>query len=688
MKKISLAFLWHFHQPYYKSPISDEYIFPWVRLHAQKAYYDMGRILEEFPQIKMNFNFVPSLLLQLIEYEKSSPQDTFFRLTNKLPEELTAEEKILILENFFSANFENMINSYPEYLRLWEKRKYLQKNAQEHLHKFTSQEIFDLQVWFNLTWFGYFAQKDIPEIKDLMNKGKKFTPADKQKVIDIQREIIRRIIPLYKKLTQRGQVEITLSPFYHPILPLIYDTEIAKRSIPDISLPFQFSHPEDAKEQIKKAVDFYREVWGREPRGMWPSEGSVCEEIIPLLTDIKIYWFATDEDILYLSSSSDKSIYQPYVVGENIHSVFRDKNLSNKISFTYYLLTAEEATADFVGKLSDIARHTLEEKPLVVIALDGENPWENYAESGYKFISLLLQRLDSAPHIRTVKISEFIEENNPRACVQKIYSGSWINHNFGIWIGHEEDKRGWELLKKTRDFLVEYLDKNSVEEEIKKSLWEKIYIAEGSDWFWWWGDEFSSVQKDNFDILFRENLSYIYQKLKQEIPDFLLKDESISSHNTLPHSLISPIIDGRVSDFYEWGGAGRYQNKANLSNPSYVIKKIFYGFDRDNLYFRIDIAEEMFSKKDVKIKLFIQGREKFVLQFSPDKKSHLLQKVSWGEVVELCLPTEKIGVKLNDVIKFYTVLYLPDDLPCFCPYLGKICFKFLGEKVEEENWMV
>lgn len=648
----------------------------------------MGRILEEFPQIKMNFNFVPSLLLQLLEYGLSSPLDTFLRLTNKSPDDLSPPEKILILENFFSSNFENMINPYPEYLRLWEKRKCLQKNLKESLHKFTSQEIFDLQVWFNLTWFGYYAQKDLPEIKELINKGKKFTPEDKQKVIDIQFEIMRKIIPLYQKLQDREQIEITLSPFYHPILPLIYDTEIAKRSIPDISLPFQFSHPEDAKEQIKKAVEFYCEVWGREPRGMWPSEGSVCEEIIPLLSENKIYWFATDEDILYLSISSDKSIYQPYILGENIYAVFRDKNLSNKISFTYYQMSAEEAVADFVGKLQEVARHTPEEKPLVVIALDGENPWENYEESGYKFLSSLYQKLDSTPYIRTVKISEFIAENKPRAVVQKIYSGSWINHNFGIWIGQEEDKRGWEMLKRTRDFLVEYLDKNEIEEKIKKDVWEKIYIAEGSDWFWWWGDDFSSLQKDNFDILFRENLSYIYLRLNLEIPDFLLKDESVSPHNTLPHSLISPIIDGRVSDFYEWGGAGRYQNKANLNLPSYVIKKIFYGFDRNNLYFRIDMDQKMFSKKDVKIKLFIQSKEKFIIEFSHDEQHPHFPKISWGEIVELCLPAEKIGVNKDDLIKFYVVLYLPDEKQHICPYLGKICFKFSASRIEEENWMV
>jgi alpha-amylase/alpha-mannosidase (GH57 family) len=281
---ISVALLWHMHQPFYKDLVTGEYILPWVRLHAVKDYWDMAAVLDRFPEVKMNFNLVPSLLTQIDDYVNNKVTDTFLDVTLKEPGDLTLDDRIFLLQNFFMANWDNMIKPYERYHDLLLKRgRFVAPSELAAVAKrFSQQELLDLQVWFNLTWFGFISKNEDQVVKELIAKERYFTRDDKLAVIAKQWEIMGKVIPKYRELEERGQIEISTTPFYHPILPLLCDSAVAREAMPYVKLPEAlFRHPEDAQQQIEMAVKFHTEHFGRPPRGMWPSEGSVSEQMIP-----------------------------------------------------------------------------------------------------------------------------------------------------------------------------------------------------------------------------------------------------------------------------------------------------------------------------------------------------------------------------------------------------------------------
>ncbi|MFQ3675890.1 MAG: glycoside hydrolase family 57, partial [Endomicrobiia bacterium] len=346
MKKLYIAILYHQHQPYYKDPVKNYYHFPWVRFHAIKDYYDMAAMVEKFENLKININLVPSLILQLEDYAFNNAVDKDLELTLKSVDELTDEDKIYILENFFRCNWETMLYPYPRYKELLEKRgKNVSKEELLRKIKFYSkQDFLDLQVWANLAWFDPMWRNVDKKLAELYDKQKGFSQEEKEFIIKKQREICGKVIEIHKKLQDEGKIEVTTTPFYHPILPLLCDTSKAKISNPQITLPkIHFSHTEDAKWQIEKAIECYKNRFGKNPTGMWPAEGSVSEDIIPLLSDAGIQWIATDEEILKNSLKLDselrnklinkKYIYNNYSVqhssGKELGIIFRDREISD-----------------------------------------------------------------------------------------------------------------------------------------------------------------------------------------------------------------------------------------------------------------------------------------------------------------------------------------------------------------------
>ncbi len=601
---LHVAFFWHMHQPYYRNPLTGEYTLPWVRLHAFKGYYDMISLLEDYPAIRQTFNLVPSLLRQLNDYCRGEARDVFLEYTRKPAEELSPEEQKFILANFFMCNWETMVKPYPAYWALLKKRglKVPEYRLDELARHFTDQEFRDLQVWFNLTWAGYRARKEKVVLRELLRKGKGFTEEDKDSLLFIQKEIIQNLIPLYRSMRSRGQVEITTSPFYHPILPLLIDWNFASRAMPKVALPGSFTHPEDAEAQIQNAVSFQEEIFRSRPAGMWPSEGSVCPELIPLVQRAGIRWMASDEGILFKSLPREPirtDLYRPYHArfqGAEVAMVFRDRNLSDLIGFTYPKNLAQTAVNDLLTHLRNI-HNSLPSNGggLVLIALDGENAWEYYPDGGYGFLSGLYERLSREPFLSTVKIGEYLEAYPPRAALDSLHSGSWIDQNFRIWIGSPEDNLAWNSLKRTRRFLQRATSGDSTVSPEKKELaWEEIYIAEGSDWFWWFGDDFHSDNDEEFDRLFRMHLSNVHLLLGSEVPDYL-KTPIAMSHEVRPTmeplGFISPTLDGQVTHFYEWREAGYFSAKTSggsMYRGEGFISAFYYGFDLEHLYFRID----------------------------------------------------------------------------------------------------
>ncbi|MBN2452949.1 MAG: glycoside hydrolase [Candidatus Omnitrophica bacterium] len=544
-KRLGVAFLWHMHQPYYKDPISGKYMMPWVRLHGIKDYYPMAALVDNFDGIRAVFNMVPSLVEQINDYVQNDASDTYLDLTLKRASLLTYEDRVEMLNSFFKVNFKQFIEPNPRYSELLIKKgvKPLSGTALKKTVKaFSNQDFLDLQVLFNLAWFHSISIDDDMELNDLIRKGSGYNEQDKEYIVLKQKEIMRQILPLYRKLQDEGRIEITTTPFYHPIMPLVCDTSVARVSLPYSTLPKKYSHPEDTEWQVEAAIKYHTEQFGVPPRGMWPSEGSVSDQTLDILIKKGINWVATDEDILFRSLSlydrkykntsefDRRIIYRPYnyMIGQRrISMIFRDKNLSDIISFNYNSWNQDEAAWDLIGHCNKIGAQMRRDtdRGLLAIVMDGENAWEYFDDNGRLFFETLYANLDKQEDVGSTTISDFLELESPKRAIHRIFPGSWINHNFDIWIGQEQDNLSWEYLDRVRRDLVKFTRKAEKDSSIDGAriveAWRELYIAEGSDWNWWYGGKAHTGGDNPFDKLYRTHLKNIYKLLKQPIPDFL-----------------------------------------------------------------------------------------------------------------------------------------------------------------------
>lgn len=654
MKTARVCFLWHMHQPYYTDPVAGFASMPWVRLHATKAYYDMAWLLERFPGITATFNFTPSLLIQLRELSAGKVGDLFLHYAQRPAADLTPSERAFIVRHFFAANWSTMVRPYPRYHELLVKRGLdVKRQPLDRLAaQFTTQELRDLQVWHNLAWFGFGMTARHPVLNELRAKDRGFTEEDKQTVLALQRQAIGEIIPLYRRLAESGRIELTTSPFYHPILPLLIDTEFARRSRPDAHLPSRFQAPEDAEAQIRNAVALHRELFGKPPVGLWPSEGSVCPEMLSMLHRAGLTWTATDEGVLARSLKQQwdrpAALYQPYVAGppgEEVRLVFRDRDLSDAVGFVYSKLTPESAVEDVMRRLRDIASRAPEDRVLVPIILDGENPWEHYHDGGERFLSGLYTELGGlcppgANHkpLATSTIREALTAWPQPRRLEHLHTGSWINQDFKIWIGHPEDNRAWELLKLARARLVEVA--GTLPPEQARGAWEELYAAEGSDWCWWYGDDFETDYRPEFDRLFRMHLRNVYIRAGLPVPD-ALNEPITGARETppfrLPVTLLAPTLDGLVTDFFEWYGAGTIDPAPPLGamwKAQKYFAAISFGFSVDALFLRLDPGDDLGagdSPVDVECQISTgSGAYKLAFSFAPPPETFTLYEALNG----------------------------------------------------------
>ncbi len=653
MNTSRVCFLWHMHQPYYTDPVAGFASMPWVRLHATKAYYDMAWMLERFPSIRATFNFTPSLLMQLQELSSGSVGDLFLHHAQRPAAELAPSERAFIVRHFFAANWGTMVRPFPRYHELLVKRglDVTRQPLDRLAAHFSTQELLDLQVWHNLTWFGYGTVAQHPRLAALREKGRGFTEEEKQDVLALQRQAVGEIIPMYRRLAESGQVELTTSPFYHPILPLLIDTDIARRARPDMHLPSRFQAPADAETQVRNAVALHREVFGTAPNGLWPSEGSVCPELIPMLHQAGLKWTATDEGVLARSLeywNRQASLYQPYQTGapgQDVSIVFRDRELSDAFGFVYSKLTPESAVEDVMHRLRGIASQQAGGQAMIPIILDGENPWEHYHDGGERFLSGLYARLagasassDGTGRLSTDTITRALEAYPHPRRLDRLHSGSWINQDFKIWIGHAEDNRAWDLLKLTRDRLAGVAATLSPEQA--RGAWEELYAAEGSDWCWWFGDDFETDYKAEFDRLFRMHLRNVHTRAGLPVPD-VLNEPLIGMRETkpfrLPVTLLTPTLDGRVSDFFDWHGAGTIDPEPPLGamwTSQKFFTGIYFGFSVDALFLRLDPGEAFAGDcPGLSVELHVataQGSYKLAFPFTPPPETFTLYGTTNG----------------------------------------------------------
>lgn len=568
-----LAIVWHQHQPrYYKDLKTGESFAPWVRLHGIKDYYDMAAILYRYPKIKFTVNLTPVLLMQLqdaiILYDEGKSPDVDFRMTLKKAEELTYEDKKYLLTNFFSASWDNMIDIFPRYKELRTKRVWNPDgtiNFDESIKRYTVQDFRDLQVYFNLCWFDpdfRTGEVTLPtgekvSVKKFVQKERNFSEQDKKEILDIQMKILKAIIPVHKDLQNKGQIEVITTPYYHPILPLIYDTESAREAMPNAVLPDRFSWPEDADWHVKKAVEKYAEIFGSAPRGMWPAEGSVSHDIVPIVRRHGFLWMCSDGHVLSRSlkktSFSEDDLYRPYSVvngADTIYMVFRDTDLSDRIGFRYKSLTGVQGANDFIMRLYEIhSRFAGDPEPhLVTVILDGENAWEWYKNDAKEFFHSLYSQLSEADWVVTVKAGEFMKMFPPQRAITHLHAGSWINADFSTWIGENEENLAWNYLGDARKDFENFKKSGKYNDKTLERAFLELASAEGSDWFWFFGADQSAGDDRWTDIMFRRTLKNVYEILGQPSPEYL--DRSIleeASKIPQPGMAVMAKSDPRIS---------------------------------------------------------------------------------------------------------------------------------------------
>ena len=754
-KKLNIAFVWHMHQPLYKDPFSGEYTMPWVLLHGTKDYYDMAAILEEFPDIHQTFNLVPSLIEQLNDYAAGDALDTYRIHSTADPAELTREQKLFILTNFFNANWDNAIKPIERYRELLKKRG-PSGTAEEVggvLRYFNEQDYLDLQVLFNLVWIDPTHIRASDFLSALYAKGGGYNAEEKARLLDAQIDIIRMIMPKYAELAERGIIEVSTTPYYHPIMPLVNDTESALMAMPDAELPQRFSHPADVAVQLERGVDLYTDTFGSPPAGLWPSEGSVSMEILPMVSGAGFSWMASDEEILshtikrpirrdHEGRCCDAFLYKPYAIdaeGRGLSVVFRDHVLSDLIGFDYVSWDPEHAADDLVSRLLHI-RHITEdpENHLVSIILDGENAWEGYSNDGYDFLHALYSRLSGHDELKCVTVGEFLSSTDHREPLDWIYSGSWINHNFRIWIGHHEDNAAWDFISYARGALVAYeegLGSGSAEIEAVKEAWEAIYAAEGSDWFWWYGDDHSSSNDEHFDTLFRRYIKKVYTLIKAEPPialdiPIISADKGVRPEIT-PTAYVNPVMDGEITNYFEWLGAGAlkrgYQGAAmhREVEGGEMLDGIQYAFSSEELFFRFDYPEggappEEGQTLDAKgsgsmdsssewsatvsfihpeirrVCATIKGAESSAAVFNKDYEGEwvecsAIERIASADVVELAIPLSMIAVgseAAGGEIKFFITIDAGERGHERWPVKGSFIVDLPTENFELENWSV
>jgi alpha-amylase/alpha-mannosidase (GH57 family) len=611
MLAIRLVFLWHMHQPFYKDLVTGQYRLPWVRLHALKDYYGMVKLLDEFPDVHQTFNLVPSLIAQIQDYVSEAARDPFLEVASKPASDLSQAQKMFAVQYLFQANEERMIGRYPRYRELARDLRSARPDSSRH---FADRDITDLQVLSQIAWMDEFFREE-PEIRELIRKGRDYSLQDQALVIAKEKEFLARVLPAYKSALDRGGIEISTSPYYHPILPLICDTNVGAVSHPGLALPAtRFQHPEDALEQIRRGMDLHEQVFARRPRGMWPSEGSVSNETLSIASRLGLEWLASDEGVLgrtlgtsfarhdtgCLEAPAAESLYRVFRwerEGAAMSVLFRDHSLSDLIGFVYSGVPPKEAAQDFIRRIKDSAEPVLKKgkNAVVPIILDGENAWEFYPQSGREFLRRVYDSVRQDRAFEVLTVSEAIEREPKPQHLGSIFPGSWIMANFDVWIGAPEDNLAWDHLSAARDFYAQASVQAPPE---KKDLaYEELLIAEGSDWNWWYGPEHHSANDRDFDELYRTHLANVYQALGADPPHALA--EPIVTAPTQPRftpqsSHIHPVIDGKDIGYFDWVGAATHaadRQTSAMHGKVFLLDTGYAGIDDENLYCRVDFME-------------------------------------------------------------------------------------------------
>ena len=622
-----LNLVWHQHQPLYYKDADGVYTRPWVRVHATKDYYDMAAILRNYPGLRVTFNLTPVLIRQLQDFADNGAKDKYWVLAEKPTSELSDDDKQFILGRFFDANAK-VIDRFPRYRELADRRT--QGEA------YTEQDFRDLQVLFNLAWFDPDFLTGEP-LKSLVDKGRDFAESDKAVLFDKAVEVIRGILPLHKEMQDAGQIEVITTPYAHPILPLLYDTDLASIGNPQAQLPNPFAYVADVVTHLNRSVEVYESIFERPPRGLWPGEGAVAQPIVPLVSKAGYQWMASGEQVLanslgigaFTRDASDTvqqadALYRPYfveapaggpVTGEPVLMVFRDTVISDKLGFTYSGVPGKAAAVDLMNRLENIRARLGEEGAhgphLVSIILDGENAWEHYPNDGKEFFHSFYQMLSESKTIKTVTPSEYLALFPDQRTLDTLFPGAWFSPNYDTWIGEPEETTAWNYLGRVRRDLSRYdiaKIKQAPSPEALAQAVDFMLLAEGSDWFWWYGSDQNSGNDDYFDEGFRALLAGVYESLGEPAPNFVsvpIIPKGVVAADRPFAGIFTPAIDG-VAGADEWANAAYYPFAGGAQARSEDVAAGFYfGVDTNNLYLRVDARSDWTSIPDALVGVYV-----------------------------------------------------------------------------------
>ena len=742
------------HQPYYKDPETGSYILPWVRLHAIKDYAALPVIFRGHPGVRHTVNLVPSLLIQVRDYVENAAEDVFLSVSRKNALDLTKEENEFLLRNFFSAYAPTMILPQPRYAELFRG----QEAALRSLGRknggpggYGASEYTDLATLFNLTWYHPLFREEDPELSRLWRKGSRFTEREKHYVLDHQIEVMGRVIDEYRRLSLEDGGELSSSPMYHPILPLLIDNRSALDALPGAALPgLPFSWPADARIQLERGRGVFRDLFGSDPAGLWPSEGSISPAALDMASGLGFRWAATDEILLARALGKPMKrdpegipvdpdlFYRPYAAVTRSGSIpvfFRDHHLSDLIGFEYSRWDAHDAASNFIhnikkiyDRLSSGKSGRSETEYVIPVILDGENAWEYFHDSGVGFLNILLSKLEQLrPNIEFITFSDALDEIKEIPELPSIPTGSWIDGTFHIWIGHPEDHAAWEMLSRART-LIESKSRMYSEDGRKdppnlQKARDYLLVAEGSDWCWWYGDDHYSPHGPEFDLLFRNNIKAAYKAMGVTPPDSIdipiIKGERVVQEKNLipaPRSYIQPRIDGVVTSYFEWNSArkivpapafGAMHRAGHL-----ILSCFYYGFSVDELFFRFDldnvavknsqgiVLEILFQEKSVKFTSNldpINGR--FTYSFlkigeSGDNttsgvdstKNPVNVRAAFGNVLELAIPFELLDCGQDERLEFFVTIQIAESFGERWPIYGTYSAELPGSDFTERMW--
>jgi alpha-amylase/alpha-mannosidase (GH57 family) len=660
MNKIHLVVLWHMHQPQYRDPETGRYVLPWTRLHALKDYWGMVKVLEEFPKFHATFNVVPALGLQLEEYASGAFNEPWFELAFRDAEKLSKEDKSEILQRAFQVNHERLLSRWPRFLELYEWTRQA-GNAQATV-TFTPRDWRDLQLLSQLAWMDEVWIAKDATINKLSAKGKDFTEKDKAALKQKQLEFLTLVLPIYREAAARGQIELSTTPFYHPILPLVCDSDIARVANPSTPLPRRaYRHPGDAREQLRRAREYHLRVFGVAPSGLWPSEGSVSDQAMAIAAEEGFKWFGTDEGVLGrtlnvgffrdasgLAANADR-LYRPWrlkTATSEITGLFRDHHISDLIGFVYSRMDAKAGAADLHSRLRAIGERVQSKHPLTLcLFLDGENAWEYYPGNGRQFLREFYGRVQADPDFRALTVSEAIAAAGDLSETPTIFPGSWINANFDVWIGHSEDVQAWDLLWDAREMYARAEDAlaqgrtDAPSEAALKEAKESLLAAEGSDWTWWYGPEHSTANDAEFDALYRKHLTGIYRALGKIAPDELAKPIKRQPEHALhlaPSEYLRVDVNGRDTSYFEWLGAGLYspeRRRGAMHGRTFYLRELRYGFEPQRLCVRLDAFPDALAElEDAEFRVTVHANADVTL----------MAKLSRGKLVEYAVEQDRI----------------------------------------------